>query len=182
MWSHTEWDVLFDRDTALTFDEEPQGVIFSLARAQRWLRHAALLLGSLSTAACLHSVQAHGGLCLPHPTGILGTSGAEPQQSVLYISRDTWVCPWEGMPALPWKPWLGAAAPCDPAESCVVDRELSHWGCADWVTLGQDVSDTNAFTSNNHILHSQNYLWLKTSKTSSNWKLVPFFLIVHWTI
>lgn len=38
------------------FDEEPQGVIFSLARAQRWLRHAALLLGSLSTAACLHSL------------------------------------------------------------------------------------------------------------------------------
>lgn len=67
------------RDTAFMFDEEPQGVIFSLARAQHWLRHVALLLGSLSTAACPHAVL----MLASSPTGILGTSGTEPQRSVL---------------------------------------------------------------------------------------------------
>lgn len=62
------------------------------------------------------------------------------------------------MPVLPWQPWLGVAEPRDPTESCIVERELSHRECAGWMTLEQDLSDTNALTSNNHILHGQNYL------------------------
>lgn len=164
------------------FDEEPQGVIFSLARAQHWLRCVALLLGSLSTYCCLSArcadagIQPHRDLCLPCPTGILGRSGTEPQRSVLIHQQ--W---YSGLPRT-GDACVAVAAPRDPTESCIVERELPHRECAGWMTLEQDLSDTNALTSNNHILHGQNYLWLKTSEISGNWKSLPFFLMVQWTI
>lgn len=185
MWSH-EMRYSY-RDTAFMFDEEPQGVIFSLARAQHWLRHVVLLLGSLSTAACPHAVltlaSSPTGTSASHtPQVFLAHLGQSHRGQCWYISSDTRVCPGQGMPVLPWQPWLGVAAPRDPTESCIVERELPHRECAGWMTLEQDLSDTNALTSNNHILHGQNYLWLKTSEISGNWKSLPFFLMVQWTI
>lgn len=117
MWSH-EMRCSY-RDTAFMFDEEPQGVIFSLARAQHWLRCVALLLGSLSTYCCLSArcadagIQPHRDLCLPHPTGILGTSGTEPQRSVLIHQQ--W---YSGLPRT--------------GDACVALAALAWCGCTSW--------------------------------------------------